>query len=137
MSIVVIDASIALSWCFEDEATPEGDAIFGAVGDEGAIVPILWHLEVCNALIVAERRGRITAGDVVTRLELLDTLPITTDDRLLKHVWGDVLKLARSERLTSYDATYLELSLRSRAALATRDKALSTAAARAGVKLLL
>ena len=69
MSAVVIDSSIALSWCFEDEASPETDSLFERVRDEGAIVPGLWHLELSNVLLQAEKRGRISARDVATRLQ--------------------------------------------------------------------
>ena len=79
MSALVIDASLALAWCFEDEATDEGDALFDRVRDEGALVPVLWPLEMCNVLLQAERRGRMTMGAVSSRLELMARLPITTD----------------------------------------------------------
>lgn len=51
MSGLVLDCSVAVSWCFEDEATPETEAILERVRDEGAIVPALWHLELGNVLI--------------------------------------------------------------------------------------
>ena len=80
MSALVIYLSAALSWCFEDEASPELDALFEQVRDQGAVVPGLWHLEVANVLLQAERRGRITTGDVTMRLELIADLPIATDN---------------------------------------------------------
>ena len=61
---VVIDCSIALTWVFEDEASPQTDTLFERVRDEGAIVPALWHLELGNVLLQAEKRGRIGRGDV-------------------------------------------------------------------------
>ena len=64
MSEAVIDCSIALTWCFEDEASPETDALFEQVRDEGAVVPGLWRLELGNVLLQAEKRGRISASDV-------------------------------------------------------------------------
>lgn len=79
MSGVVLDCSVALSWCFEDEAAEETDALLERVRDEGAVVPALWHLELGNILLQAERRGRIHAADVTTRLALLGDLPILTD----------------------------------------------------------
>ena len=84
MSALVIDSSAALSWCFEDEASPGSDALFEQVRDQGAVVPGLWHLEVANVLLQAEKRGRITAADVAIRLELIAELPITTDDERLR-----------------------------------------------------
>lgn len=136
MSAFVVDCSIALSWCFEDEASPEMDQLFERVRDEGAVVPALWHLELANVLLQAEKRGRIAAGDVATRLDLIGALPITTDHEAASRAWREILALARAERLTSYDATYIELALRRGLPLLTKDDALRDAAKRAGAPVL-
>jgi predicted nucleic acid-binding protein len=133
VSALVIDSSAALSWCFEDEASPESDALFEQVRDQGAVVPGLWHLEVANVLLQAERRGRIAPGDVTMRLELIAELPITTDNETTARAWREILALARAEGLTTYDATYLELAIRRGLPLQTKDAALITAAERSGV----
>jgi predicted nucleic acid-binding protein len=133
VSALVIDSSAALSWCFEDEASPESDALFERVRDQGALVPGLWHLEVANVLLQAERRGRIATGDVAMRLELIAELPITTDNETNARAWREILVLARAEGLTTYDATYLELAIRRGLPLQTKDAALITAAKRSGV----
>jgi predicted nucleic acid-binding protein len=133
VSALVIDSSAALSWCFEDEASPGSDALFEQVRDQGAVVPGLWHLEVANVLLQAEKRGRITAADVAIRLELIAELPITTDDETIARAWREILALARAEGLTTYDATYLELAIRRGLPLVTRDEALIAAAKRSGV----
>ena len=133
MSALVIDSSGALSWCFEDQASPGSDALFEQVRDQGAVVPGLWHLEVANVLLQAEKRGRITAADVAIRLELIAELPITTDDETTARAWREILALARAEGLTTYDATYLELAIRRGLPLVTRDEALIAAAKRSGV----
>jgi predicted nucleic acid-binding protein len=133
VSALVIDSSAALSWCFEDEATPESDALFERVRDQGAVVPGLWHLEVANILLQAEKRGRITAGDVATRLELIAELPIATDSETTARACREILALARAEGLTTYDATYLELAMRRGLPLQTKDETLVAAAERTGV----
>ena len=133
MSALVIDSSAALSWCFEDEASPRSDALFEQVRDHGAVVPGLWHLELANVLLHAERRGRITAADVAMRLALIGELPIATDGETTARAWREILALARSEGLTAYDATYLELAIRRGLPLLTKDEALIAAAARTGV----
>jgi len=133
VSALVIDSSVALSWCFEDEASPRSDALFEEVRDHGAVVPGLWHLEVANVLLQAERRGRIATADVMVRLDLIAELPITTDDETTARAWREILALARSEGLTTYDATYLELAIRRGLPLLTKDEALIAAAARTGV----
>jgi predicted nucleic acid-binding protein len=133
VSAIVIDSSAALSWCFEDEASPESDALFERVRDQGAIVPGLWHLEVANVLLEAEKRGRIATGDVATRLELIAELPIATDTETTARAWREILALARAEGLTTYDATYLELAIRRGLPLQTKDETLIAAAERSGV----
>jgi len=133
---VVIDASVALTWCFEDEASPQTDALFERVRDGGAVVPALWHLELANVLLQAEKRGRIATGDVATRLELIAELPIATDHEAAARAWREVIALARAERLTVYDAAYLELAVRRGLPLSSRDDALVGAAHRIGVAIL-
>ena len=131
----VIDSSIALTWCFEDEATPETDALFERVRDEGAIVPNLWRLELGSVLLQAEKRGRIGASDVAARLALIADLSISIDQETAGRGWRDTLALARSEGLTLYDAAYLELAMRKGIPLATLDNKLKAAAAAIGVPL--
>ena len=132
----VLDCSIAVAWCFEDEAGPDTDALLERVRDEGAVVPVLWHLELGNVLLQAERRGRMGAADLTARLELIGDLPIATDDETAARARREILALARAEALTTYDAAYLELAMRRGLALATKDRALRSAAGRAGVTLL-
>lgn len=133
---VVVDSSIALSWCFEDEASPETDRLFERVRDDGAIVPGLWHLELSNVLLQAEKRGRITASDVAVRLDLIAELPIVTDQETATRAWREILNMARKEGLTTYDATYLELAVRRGLPLLTKDNELIRAAKRLGVDVL-
>lgn len=130
---LVIDASIALAWCFEDEASPATDAIADEVRTSGALVPSLFHLEVGNILLQAERRNRLTPAGVAARLHLLGQLFIITDPETSHRAWRDVLTLARAHRLTSYDAAYLELALRTGSGLATRDAELARAAKTLGI----
>jgi predicted nucleic acid-binding protein len=132
----VVDASIALTWCFEDEVTTETEAIGTRVDAEGAVVPGLWRLEVGNALLLAERRRRIDRHGVEERLALLSALPISIDAETDPRAWNDTILLARAERLTLYDATYLELAIRIDATLATLDRALKRAARHVGVAVV-
>ena len=136
MSEAVIDSSIALTWCFEDEASPETDALLERVRDDGAIVPGLWYLELSNVLLQAEKRGRIGTGDVATRLNLIAALPISVDQETTIRAWREILTLARAEHLTTYDATYLELAARRGLPLLTQDNDLAQAALRLGVTVL-
>jgi predicted nucleic acid-binding protein len=133
---LVIDASVALTWCFEDERRPETDAIGQRVLDETAIVPSLFHLELANILLVGERRKRITQADAEQRLERMERMQLAVDDETVSQAWSVITDLARSEGLTAYDAAYLELALRLGLPLATLDRDLAAAARRRGVTVL-
>ena len=124
MSAFVLDCSIAVAWLFDDEATPETDVLLDRLKDDHALVPRLWHLELGNVLAQAERRKRISAAQIAAHLERLERLPIVTDTETERRAFREILTLARSERLTTYDAAYLELAMRRGVELATRDKAL-------------
>jgi predicted nucleic acid-binding protein len=132
----VLDCSIAVAWCFEDEADPLVDALFDRLKMEGGIVPALWPLEVANVLLQAERRGRLTLAAVDGRLAAFEKLPITVDSTPWNSLHGATLALARLHGLTAYDAAYLELAVRRQLPLATKDKALMRAGATAGVEVL-
>ena len=132
MPAFVLDASIALSWCFSDEATPETWQLLERLGHESAIVPELWLLEVGNVLINAERRGRITEAKVTEFLELLAALDIEVDSETSLRAGREIISLARSHRLTTYDAAYLELAMRLGLPLASKDDALRSVAQKLG-----
>lgn len=132
----VLDNSVALAWCFEDEQTSGIMALLDRVADQGAVAPQLWPIEALNGLLTAERRGRI-AGDVRRSLAgFLHELPIRIDEETANNLWTATAQLAATHGLTAYDATYLELALRLRLPLATRDAAMVSAARTAGVQLL-
>lgn len=95
MTGVVLDCSVAVSWCFEDEASEISDALLKRVRDEG--VPSLWHLELGNVLIQAERRGRVMSADVTTRLELIGDLPIVTDNETPLRAVHEILACSYGE----------------------------------------
>jgi predicted nucleic acid-binding protein len=132
----VIDSGAAWRGCCAPAPPPQRDALFERVRYDGAIVPALWHLELGNVLLQAEKRGRISAGDVALRLELIGELPISVDRETTSRAWREILTLARAERLTTYDATYLELALRRGLPLLTKDRDLASAARRLGVAVL-
>ena len=115
----VIDASIALAWCFEDEASPMADRVLNRLEDEEGVAPSIWPLEVANGLRSAERRGRIDEREVPGVVRLLTTLPIEVVPISLDQALGDVLSLARAAGLSTYDAAYLDLAMRRGLPLAT------------------
>ena len=137
MSAFVLDCSVAIAWLFQDEASPNTDQLLKELrNDSNALVPNLWRLEFGNALTQAERRGRITAAQLTTTLELVRNLPITTDAETDSRAFREILNLARTTSLTTYDASYLELAMRHGVPLATLDKALIRAARGVAVRTL-
>jgi predicted nucleic acid-binding protein len=132
----VLDGSLALAWYFKDEADPYADAVAARFPASRAAVPVIWPLEVANALVMGERRQRSTEAQAARWLGYLGSLPIAVDDETNDRAWGDVLSLARAHRLSAYDAAYLELALRLGLPLATLDDKLKTAASKAGVPAL-
>ena len=133
---LVLDVSLSCAWCFADEASEGAWAILERLKTNRAQVPALWLWETANVLLQAERRGRISPAASRTFLGLLEGLPISVDQPTTTSAWHHTLALARSHRLTSYDAAYLELALRRGLPLASRDKALQAAARAEGVPLL-
>ncbi|MBV8357296.1 MAG: type II toxin-antitoxin system VapC family toxin [Deltaproteobacteria bacterium] len=133
---VVIDASITLSWYFEDERTPAANAVLDQVTAAGAVVPSLWKLETANGLQVAMRRQRVDAAFRERALVHLARLPITIDVDTDTYAWTTTLQLADRFQLTLYDAAYLELAQRRALPLATLDTELRAAAKALGLTLL-
>jgi predicted nucleic acid-binding protein len=125
MSDLVVDASAPLTWAFPDEHSEDAARLLSVLRIPGnqAIVPAFFHQEILNALLVAERRGRITS--VATQEFLTDFLtmafsPETPDVRRLPAIE----RLSRKYRLTAYDASYLEIAIRLKLPIASFDAAL-------------
>ena len=131
--IQVLDGSMALAWCFEDEVTPAVDAVMLGAAREGAVVPSLWRFEVANGLQMAVRRKRIDAAYRDRALANLAALDIRIDEAGDGYAWTATVRLAEVHGLSVYDAAYLELAQRTRLPLATLDTALAAAARSAGV----
>lgn len=132
----VLDASIAIAWCFADEATPFTTELMEHLESEKAHVPQLWTLEMGNILVSAERKKRISFAKITEFLSLLNDLDIQVDHETSRRGFREIISLAHSEKLTTYDASYLELAMRLGIPLATKDVQLQQAAKRLGVILL-
>jgi predicted nucleic acid-binding protein len=133
----VVDNSVALAWCFEDEQTPGIMSVLDRIAETGAFAPQLWPIEALNGLLTAERKGRIDARVRQRLAGFLHDLPIRIDDNTAVKLWSATASLAEAQRLTAYDATYLELAMRLGVPLATNDKRLRMAASAVEVPLIL
>ena len=134
--MIVIDASVALAWCFADEESVAADRALDRVGTDGAVAPAIWPLEVANGVCSAERRGRITLADASRLRELLASLPVEVEPIDVSTALGEVSELARRFDLSAYDAAYLALAARRGLPLATADQRLARTARLAGVEVV-
>jgi predicted nucleic acid-binding protein len=132
---VVIDASVTAAWCFQDEASDASRTLHRSLPHRQVVVPLLWHAECANFLLMAERRKRVSPERCEELLDLLGALPIETDEETTR-IRGPAFRLAKAHQLTVYDAIYLDLAARRGIALATRDRALRRAAAAMNVGLV-
>jgi predicted nucleic acid-binding protein len=131
----VVDCSIAMTWLFI-EATPTTAGLFDRLATETVLVPAWWFVEIANVLTLAERKGRITPAQSGAFIADLGKLDIEQDDQAPGRAFAHLLPLCRTHQLTSYDAIYLDLAVRSNLPLATLDDDLRKAARKLGVRLL-
>lgn len=139
MTGFVLDASLTMSWLFGDAKPADrsyADSVLDALRapDVLARVPVTWGLEIANVIARAEARGLIEEAQSGAFIEMLASTAIRPDDATFSRALTDTLHLARRYRLSSYDASYLELALREGLPLATLDAELAKAARKAGVK---
>lgn len=132
-SSFVLDCGITIAWCFEDEFDEYSELVLKSMEQCEAIVPSLWVLEVSNALLMTEKPNRLRPADSIRFLELLDSLPIYVSD--LTFPFAEIINIARSYNLTSYDAVYLLLAMHKGISVATKDAALVKACIQNGVPI--
>jgi len=134
---MVLDASVAVAWCFEDERTDftEGVLDLLSVGTE-VLTPAIWPLEVANALLIAERRKRISVAQVTGFLRRIAGLPISVEPIEPGRAFDQIFSVARQQNLIEYDAAYIERALRRALRLATLDDKLRQVAEFAGITLI-
>jgi predicted nucleic acid-binding protein len=135
LNSIVIDASVALSWCFPDETSDYADSVLLALENQTIMVPAIWAVEITNALLVGERRKRIRRPEIQRFVDLLKGLSVVEDRQPFADTVSNVLPLAREYDLSSYDAAYLDVALRREIPLATLDRELQKACTAAGIKI--
>ncbi len=133
---LILDASLTLTWYFEDESTPATEELLDRVTRTGAVVPPLWRLEVVSGFQSSIRRKRIDIAYRDASMADLEQLPIAIDAYSDAHIWTTTLWLSDHYGLTIYDACYLELARRRNLPLATLDRELRQAAQTLGTPLL-
>lgn len=131
----VLDCSITMAWCFEDESNEYTDAILEKLGISTAVVPTIWPLEVANVLLLSKKKKRITEVQLASFVDALSTLPIVVDPSTTSRAMHSIMVLAGQSDLTIYDAAYLELAIREGIPLITLDKGLIRAAKKLNILL--
>ena len=133
----VLDNSVTMRWFFGDGKPQElayAGKVLDAMKQDNALVPVTWGLEVANVIARAEAKSIVTEARSGAFLEMLAGVDIDVDSATFAQALSDTLQLARRYKLSSYDASYLELALRLGMPLATLDKDLQKAAKKSGVK---
>lgn len=131
----VVDNSVVIAWGL-DESNRYADAVMEQSAAAEVLVPGIWPLEFANALLVAERRKRISESDAVRLKELILGIPITVVAESAGRVFSHIHPLARRQGISCYDASYLDLAMREAVPLATVDSVLREAARRCRVTVL-
>ena len=131
----VLDCSITMAWCFEDEGNEYTNSVLENLKDTKATVPTIWPLEVANVLLLAKKNKRITEVQSASFIDALSGLPITVDQSTTSRAMHSIFVLASQTDLTIYDAAYLELAIREKIPLLTLDKGLIKAAKKLAIPL--
>lgn len=137
----VLDNSVTMRWLFGDGSTEDlayASSILALMEmpSAEAVVPALWYLEVANVIVRAESKGLLVEAKSAEFLGVLQDMAISVDTETAEHSLNDTLQLARRFKLSSYDASYLELALREGLPLATLDKDLRAALVATSAKLV-
>jgi len=132
----VLDASVALAWLLPDELSDAVDALADRIAEDAAVVPAIWTLEIGNALLTAERRGRISRKERDRCLQLLTAIQVAVDAPFPLAKLADLVTLASDHDLTTYDASYLLLARERGLALATVDQHMRKASAKLRIRVL-
>lgn len=135
MTGVVLDASVVAAWYLRGQATSTADQLLNEAPGLQFVVPHIFPSELANFLLVAERDKRISASRSREVLDDLAAYDVSVREAPSLGELGALLTLARSEGLSAYDATYLDVAAREGLILASRDGALLRAASRRGVQL--
>ena len=125
-----------LAWLFREPALASRPKIQTILAQETLLVPAHWPAEIGNALVVNTRRGRISANDLAGMIESIQTFAVSPQEPPQMEHFETLLRFAQTQRLTFYDALYVQLALEADATLATLDENMRKSAVQLGLKLL-
>ncbi|OHD62912.1 MAG: hypothetical protein A2176_02880 [Spirochaetes bacterium RBG_13_51_14] len=118
----VIDCSFSSALFLPDEKSDAARNFFiNLKSSDQVFVPVLWWYETINVLQVAVKRKRLNFNETTTIIELLEKLPLETDVQYGIQYSKDLYELAQLYKLSSYDAAYIELAIRTKSKLMSLD----------------
>lgn len=137
----VLDNSVVMRWLLRDgsdERLAYAEKVLFKLSQPGCttLVPGIWALEVANVLVKAQAKGLVTEASSAAFVRLLQNMAINADPHTATYALSNTLQLARRFKLSSYDASYLELAMREGLPLATLDGDLRSAMRQTGVVLV-
>ena len=138
MTDFVLDNSVAMRWLLASEKVSDqkyAEQVLESMRHVDALTPNLWHLEAVSVLLGAEKRGEVSLGEIERFISQLENLPIHVDTLTAHQAFSRTLSLSRAYKISSYDASYLELAMREGLSLSTLDKKLIKAAKKADVEI--
>lgn len=130
----VVDNSVVSGWYLAKQATAYTDAVLDLLRNETAHVPPVWELELANVARTAVARGVFTDDSARLSVSFILGLPISVDRTMIPP--ERILSLAMAYDLSAYDAAYLELAMRLKLPIATKDGKLRAAADKSGIGLV-
>lgn len=138
MTDFVLDNSVSMRWLLASEKASDqkyAEKVLNSMMEADALIPNLWHLEAISVLLGAEKRDEISLGEIERFISQLENLPIHVDPLTANQAFSRTLVLSREYKISSYDASYLELAMREGLPLSSLDKKLVKAAKKAEVEI--
>lgn len=132
MNAFVLDASVCLTWFLTKPDSGPAWAKIGILDERVPVVPAIWRLEVANVIATQVRSRGIPVETARGLLAEILALPVAIIDEAPTPT---IMQVAIDRGLTSYDASYLDVALRSGWPLATLDQELVRAASEVGVAI--
>jgi len=136
MAMFVLDASVALAGLLGEAQAQAAETIIARIGEETALVPAHFGLEVADLVARQIRQGAVAEDAGIALAREAAAWPVTVDAETASLALSRTLALAIAHRITAYDAAYLEICLRRGAPLATFDSRLGAIARIHAVRLL-
>jgi predicted nucleic acid-binding protein len=134
--IYVIDCSFSSALFLPDEKSDAvRDFFIKLKKNDQLFIPLLWWYETINVINVSLKRKRINYNDSTSIINLMNELKLMTDFEYGIELAKRIFELTQLYNISSYDAVYLELSIRKKARLRTLDNDLLIAAKNIGIDM--